>query len=127
MLVAARAVQGAFGALLAPAALSLLSTTFTAGKERGKAFGIYGAIAGAGGAVGLLLGGILTEYLSWRWTCSSTSPSRVPAALGALALSTRAPRAPRADRPPGRGDRLGGLFSLVYGFSTRRRHGWTVR
>jgi MFS family permease len=68
MLVTARACQGAFGALLAPAALSLLTTTFTDPKDRGKAFGIYGAIAGGGGAVGLLLGGALTEYLSWRWT-----------------------------------------------------------
>ncbi|MYZ13727.1 MFS transporter, partial [Streptomyces sp. SID337] len=59
--------QGVFGALLAPAALSLLTTTFTDPRERAKAFGIYGAIAGAGGAVGLLLGGVLTEYLNWRW------------------------------------------------------------
>ena len=68
MLVTARACQGAFAALLVPSALSLLTTTFTEQKERGKAFGIYGAIAVAGGAVGLLLGGALTEYLSWRWT-----------------------------------------------------------
>ena len=67
MLVAARAAQGAFGALLAPAALSILSTTFSDPKERGKAFGVYGAIVGAGGAIGLVLGGVLTEYLSWRW------------------------------------------------------------
>src|SRR5215831_23761 len=67
MLIAARACQGAFGAFLAPAALSILATTFTDPKERGKAFGVFGAIAGAGGAVGLLLGGLLTEYLSWRW------------------------------------------------------------
>ena len=68
MLVTARACQGAFAALLVPSALSLLTTTFTEPKERGRAFGIYGAVAGAGGAVGLLLGGALTEYLSWRWT-----------------------------------------------------------
>ena len=68
MLITARACQGAFGALLVPSALSLLTTTFTEPKERGKAFGIYGAIAAAGGAIGLLLGGALTEYLSWRWT-----------------------------------------------------------
>ena len=68
MLVTARACQGAFAALLVPAALSLMTTTFTEPKDRGKAFGIYGAIASAGGAVGLLLGGSLTEYLSWRWT-----------------------------------------------------------
>src|SRR5258706_6823557 len=68
MLVTARACQGAFAALLVPSALSLLTTTFTEPKDRSKAFGIYGAIAGAGGAGGLLLGGGLTEYLSWRWT-----------------------------------------------------------
>ncbi len=68
MLVTARACQGAFAALLVPSALSLLTTTFTGPRDRGRAFGIYGAIAGAGGAVGLLLGGALTQYLSWRWT-----------------------------------------------------------
>ena len=68
MLVIARTVQGAFGALLAPSVLALLTTTFTDPKERGKAFGLYGAIGGAGGAIGLLLGGILTSYASWRWT-----------------------------------------------------------
>jgi MFS family permease len=68
MLVTARACQGAFAALLVPSALSLLTTTFTGQKDRGRAFAVYGAIAGAGGAVGLLLGGALTEYLSWRWT-----------------------------------------------------------
>src|ERR1700745_1155985 len=68
MLITARACQGAFAALLVPSALSLLTTTFTEQKDRGKAFAVYGAIAGAGGALGLLLGGALTEYLSWRWT-----------------------------------------------------------
>jgi MFS family permease len=68
MLISARAVQGAFGAVLAPSALALLNTAFPAGKDRGRAFGIYGAIAGTGGAVGLLLGGVLTQTLSWRWT-----------------------------------------------------------
>ena len=68
MLITARACQGAFAALLVPSALSLLTTTFTEPKDRARAFGIYGAIAGAGGAIGLLLGGALTEYLSWRWT-----------------------------------------------------------
>ena len=68
MLVVARAVQGAFGAVLAPAALAMLTTTFTDPVERGKAFGIFGGIAGSGAAVGLLLGGVLTEYLTWRWT-----------------------------------------------------------
>src|SRR4051812_719382 len=67
MLIIARVLQGVFGAALAPAALSLLSITFTDPAERGKAFAIFGAISGAGGAVGLLLGGVLTEYASWRW------------------------------------------------------------
>jgi len=67
MLVIARSIQGVFGALLAPAVLALLTTTFNDPAERGKAFGIYGAIAGAGGALGLLLGGALTSYASWRW------------------------------------------------------------
>src|SRR6201987_4432661 len=67
MLVIARACQGAFAALLVPSALSLLTTPFTEPKDRGKAFAVYGAIAGAGGGIGLLLGGALTEYLSWRW------------------------------------------------------------
>jgi MFS family permease len=68
MLVTARACQGAFAAVLVPSALAILTTTFTNPKDRAKAFGVYGAIATAGGAVGLLLGGALTEYLSWRWT-----------------------------------------------------------
>src|SRR5437763_1582440 len=67
MLVAALACQVAFGALLAPSALSLLAVTFSDPKERGRAFGVYGAVAGTGGAIGLLLGGILTEYVTWRW------------------------------------------------------------
>src|SRR5215475_9518949 len=86
VLVSARALQGAFGALLAPSALGLLTTTFTNPAERGKAFGIYGAIAGGGGAIGLLLGGVLTEYLSWRWCLYVNLAFAVPAALAALAL-----------------------------------------
>ncbi len=86
MLVAARAVQGAFGALLAPAALSLLTTTFTEPRERGKAFGIYGGIAGAGASLGLLLGGVLTEYLDWRWTMYVNIVFAVVAAAGGIVL-----------------------------------------
>src|SRR6266851_2891490 len=67
MLVAARACQGVFAALLAPSALSLLATTFTDPKERGKAFGVYGAVAASGSGLGLLIGGALTSYASWRW------------------------------------------------------------
>ena len=86
MLVTARAIQGAFGALLAPAALSILSTTFSDPKERGKAFGVYGAIVGAGGAIGLVLGGILTEYLTWRWCLYVNLIFAGLAAMGAVLL-----------------------------------------
>jgi EmrB/QacA subfamily drug resistance transporter len=125
VLVAARAGQGAFGALLAPAALSLLTTTFTDSDERGKAFGIYGAIAGGGGAVGLLLGGVLTEHLSWRWTLYVNLAFAIPAALGALALLARHARTerPRIDLP-GTLTATGGLFALVYGFANAETDGW---
>ena len=96
VLVAARALQGMFGALLAPAALSLLTTTFTDPRERGKAFAIYGAIAGAGGAIGLLLGGVLTEYLSWRWCMYVNLAFAIPAALGAMHPAAQRGRRARA-------------------------------
>ena len=89
MLVIARAAQGAFGALLAPAILSLLSTTFTETKERAKAFAIFGAVAGTGGAVGLLLGGVLTEYLSWRWCLYVNLVMAAITVVGALVLLPR--------------------------------------
>src|SRR6201994_1310305 len=97
MLIAARACQGAFAALLVPSALSLLTTTFTSQADRGKAFGIYGAIAGAGGAIGLLLGGALTQYLSWRWTLYvNLLFAGVAFAGGALLLAShRSPVKPR--------------------------------
>src|SRR5215469_10291037 len=82
-LVAARAAQGACAALLTPTALSLIAVTFTQGRERAKAFAVFGAIAGTGGALGLLLGGVLTEYLQWRW-CLFVN---VPVALAALLAS----------------------------------------
>src|SRR5215218_3552464 len=111
VLVAARALQGAFGALLAPAALSLLSTTFTDLRERGRAFGIYGAIAVGGGAVGLLLGGVLTEYLSWRWSLYVNLAFAIPAAIAALGLLRNqiASARPRIDLP-GTLTASGGLF-----------------
>jgi EmrB/QacA subfamily drug resistance transporter len=126
VLVAARALQGAFGALLAPSALSLLTTTFTEPRERGIAFGIYGAIAGAGGAVGLLLGGVLTEYLSWRWCLYVNVVIAVPAIFAALALLTnQVPgERPRLD-VPGAVAVSFGLFALVYGFSQAEPRGWT--
>ena len=90
VLVAARAAQGVFGALLAPAALSLLTTTFTDDGERAKAFGVYSAIAGGGSALGLLLGGALTEYLTWRWCLYVNLALAIPAATaGAVLLGSK--------------------------------------
>lgn len=94
MMLGARALQGVFGALLAPAALSLLAVMFTDAKERAKAFGIYGAIAGGGGAVGLILGGFLTEYLDWRWTFFVNIPFAIIAAAGAYFVIREAGRFP---------------------------------
>jgi EmrB/QacA subfamily drug resistance transporter len=126
MLVIARSVQGAFGALLAPSVLALLTTTFTNPAERGKAFGIYGGIAGAGGALGLLLGGILTSYASWRWTLFVNLVFAAVAATGALLwLKNDKP----ADRDPldipGLFLVTGGLFSLVYGLSHAETTAWS--
>jgi EmrB/QacA subfamily drug resistance transporter len=126
VLVGARALQGVFGALLAPAALSLLTTTFTNPLERAKAFGIFGAIAGGGSAIGLLLGGILTEYLSWRWCLYVNLLFAVPAAVVAYSLlhnqvpATR----PRLDIP-GTITASTGLFALVYGFSHAETTSWS--
>ncbi|MFJ8311844.1 MULTISPECIES: MFS transporter [unclassified Streptomyces] len=126
VLVTARALQGVFGALLAPAALSLLTTTFTDPKERAKAFGIYGAVAGTGGAVGLLLGGLLTEYLDWRWCLYVNLVFAALAFLGALRLlyPGAPPDRPRLDIP---GTLLvsAGLFCIVYGFSNAQTHAWS--
>jgi MFS family permease len=83
-LFAARALQGAFGALLAPASLALLTVLFTEPRERARAFGVYGAIAGGGAAVGLILGGVLTEYLDWRWCLLVNIPIAIAAAAFAL-------------------------------------------
>jgi EmrB/QacA subfamily drug resistance transporter len=125
MLVAARAAQGVFGALLAPAALSLLTTTFTDPNERNKAFGIFGAIAGSGAAAGLLLGGVLTEYLSWRWCLYVNLAFAGVAVFGAFTLLTNIAQAdkPRLDIP-GTLTASAGLFSLVYGFSHASETSW---
>ena len=125
MLVAARACQGAFGALLAPAALALLTTTFEGSEDRGKAFGVFGAIAGAGGAVGLLLGGLLTQYLDWRWCLYVNLIFAAIACAGAVALLRRQPAGPRPRLDlPGLVAEVGGMFCIVYGFSNAASDGW---
>ena len=125
VLVAARALQGVFGAMLAPAALSLLTTTFTEPSERNKAFGIFGAIAGSGAAAGLLLGGILTEYLSWRWCLYVNLAFAGVAVAGATTLLENQPHPdkPRLDLP-GTLTASAGLFALVYGFAHAAQSSW---
>ncbi|WP_155054145.1 MFS transporter [Streptomyces blattellae] len=126
MLVVARALQGVFAALLAPAALSLLNTTFTDARERARAFSVYGAIAGAGGAVGLLLGGILTDALDWRWTLYVNVAIAVVAVIGGwMLLSNHRDAANSKLDVPGTILVAGGLFSLVYGFSNAETHDWS--
>ncbi len=125
ILVLARALQGVAGALLAPAALSLLTTTFTDPKERGRAFGVYGAIAGAGGAIGLLLGGVLTEHLDWRWTMYVNLLFAVVAFAGGAVLLQRGVRDRSATLDmPGTLLVSAGLFGLVYGFANAESHDW---
>jgi EmrB/QacA subfamily drug resistance transporter len=128
LLVAARALQGAFGALLAPTALAVLTTTFIIPKERARAFGVFGAIAGAGGAVGLLLGGFLTEALDWRWNLYINVIIAAVGIVGALlfipALARSGPR-PKLD-VPGTVLVSAALFGLVYGFSNAETEGWDV-
>jgi EmrB/QacA subfamily drug resistance transporter len=126
MLFGARALQGAFAALLAPSALSLLTTTFTDPKERGKAFGIYGALAGSGAAIGFMVGGLLTEYLNWRWCLYVNVPIAIAAVLGALALlhDRRGHAGARLD-VPGVLLGCGGLVAIVYGFSEAESRGWS--
>jgi EmrB/QacA subfamily drug resistance transporter len=125
MLVIARTVQGAFGALLAPSVLALLTTTFVDPGERGKAFGIYGAIAGAGGALGLLLGGVLTSYASWRWTLFVNLVFATLAIVGALRLLKTDEGADHDPLDlPGLLLVASGLFSLVFGFSHAETTAW---
>ncbi|MFF0516475.1 MFS transporter [Streptomyces sp. NPDC004250] len=125
-LVIGRALQGLFGALLAPAALSLLTTTFIDAKERAKAFGIFGAIAGSGAAVGLLLGGLLTEYLNWRWTLYVNLIIALVAIVGGWLLLERTERDRGAKLDiPGTILVTAGLFGIVFGFSNAESHDWS--
>ncbi|MBB3676134.1 MFS transporter [Modestobacter versicolor] len=118
ILFAARALQGAFGALLAPASLALLTVLFTDAKERAKAFAVYGAIAGGGSAVGLLLGGVLTEYADWRWCFWVNVPVAVVAVVAAIPIvpESKAPGETSYDIP-GAVLITVGLASFVYGFT----------
>lgn len=125
MLFGARALQGAFAALMAPAALSLITTTFTEAKERATAFGVYGAIAGGGAAIGLIMGGVLTEFASWRWCLLVNVPISLLTAVAATRLvrESRATGQTRYDLP-GVVAATAGLVSLVYGFTKATVDGW---
>ena len=126
-LFGARAVQGAFAAILAPSVLSLITTTFTEARERAKAFAVYGATSGAGGAIGLIAGGALTQYLSWRWTMLVNTPIAIAVAIAAIPL-VKESRA-TGDRHfdvPGAVVATSGLALLVYGFTEASMHGWAA-
>lgn len=126
LLFAARALQGVFGALLAPAALAIISVTFTVPSERAKAFGVFGAISGGGAAIGLIVGGVLTEYFSWRWCLGVNTPIAILAAF----LAAKYVHESKADGDhtydiPGVVTATAGLFALTYGFNEAARTGWT--
>jgi EmrB/QacA subfamily drug resistance transporter len=125
-LIAARAVQGFGAALLSPAALSIVTTTFTEGAERNKALGVWGAVAGSGGAAGVLLGGVLTSGLGWQWVLFVNTPIGLAAAL----LAPRLIEESRAHAERRRFDLAGavsvtaGLSILVYALVDAQRAGW---
>lgn len=134
LLFASRGLQGAFAALMSPAALALVTVMFTEPKERARAFGVFGAISGGGAAIGLLLGGVLTEYVDWRWTLGINVPIAVATALAALSVvhESKAHGDTRYDVPGAVLATLG-LVSLVYGFTEAAREsapgqvvGWTA-
>src|ERR1700689_102848 len=128
MLVSARALQGMFGALLAPSALGLLTVTFAGAPDRPKAFGIFGAIAGGGASIGLVLGGALTQLLSWRWCLYVNLAIAVPTGIFALRLLVNHSDPERSGIDvPGLLAGSAGLFALVYGFSNAETHSWTAR
>ncbi|MER7847853.1 MFS transporter [Kitasatospora sp. NPDC096077] len=124
-LLAARALQGLGGAIASPTALALIATNFREGPERNRAFGVYSAVAGAGGAVGLLLGGMLTSWLSWRWVLFVNVPIGIAIALLAPLYINESERHPGRFDLTGAFTATGGMVSLVYGFIRASDHGWT--
>ncbi len=124
-LLAARAVQGLGGALAAPAALALLTNTFEEGPARFRAFGIFSAVAGSGAAIGLMLGGILTDLLSWRWVLFVNVPIGLLLAFLAPRVLGEAPRRARRLDFGGAFTVTAGMTLLVYGLVRAADHGWS--
>ena len=125
-LFAARGLQGIFGALLAPAALSLLSVTFTDAEERAKAFAVYGALSGVGAAIGLIMGGLLTQYANWRWCLLVNTPMAI-IAIVLTRKNVRESRVTKGDTRydvPGAITATGGMLAIVYGVSEASTKGW---
>lgn len=124
-LFGARALQGAFAALMAPSSLSLLTITFTEAKERARAFGVYGAVAGSGAAIGLVLGGALTQFASWRWTLLINVPIAILAGIvGRRVLDESRSKARGGYDLAGATSVTAALFLLVYGFAKAETDGW---
>src|SRR5206468_2073149 len=116
-LLAARVIQGAGAAVVAPAALSLITTTFPEGPRRNRAMGVYAAMSVAGGAIGLITGGLLTSYVSWRWVLFVNVPIGLAAALSAPRVLRESPRQRGRFDLPGAITGTGGIAALVYGLS----------
>ena len=126
-LIVSRVIQGAGGAIVAPTALSLIAETFQEGEARNRALGIYAGAAGSGGAIGLILGGLVVNYLSWRWVLFVNVPIALVLALAApRVLAASDGRAGRLDLP-GAISVTGGVTLLVYGLSQAATHSWTDR
>jgi EmrB/QacA subfamily drug resistance transporter len=126
MLFGSRALQGVFAALLAPASLAIISVTFTVPKERAKAFGVIGALSGGGAAIGLILGGTLTEYTSWRWCLGVNTPIAIIAATLAIKyIHESKAQGNNTYDIPGVVTATAGLFSLTYGFNEAATKGWS--
>jgi MFS family permease len=127
VLITARAVQGGFAAVLAPAALSLIAVTFTNLKELNKAFAVFGAVAGSAGAIGLLLGGLLTSYVDWRWCMYVNIAFAAAGIIGGLTLlhHSSAPDKPRLSVPS---TIIGSaaLFGIVFGAAKAQTDGWSA-
>jgi EmrB/QacA subfamily drug resistance transporter len=124
-LLAGRVIQGIGGAIASPTALSLITTNFPEGRERNRAFGVYAAVSGAGAALGLLLGGVLTEYLDWRWVLFVNVPIGLVLIAGGYLYLSPSERLKGKFDFPGAALSVAGMVALVYGFINAARDGWS--